>query len=115
MNIEQISCPICQIEFPSTLIHSHVTKCLFLIESNTAGISKESSQSPASQSLKSTNFPMKKPDNKITKRKLSSGQTFFIKKYDCTKQDLEIKENVINYNLIHNSIFVRPKYYNRQM
>nr|KAF7401882.1 hypothetical protein H0235_015218 [Vespula pensylvanica] len=96
MNIEQVSCPICQIDFPSSLIESHVTKCLFLIDSNTAGVSKESSQSPGSKSLQSKNFLMKKPDNKITKRKITSGQTFLITKGDCTKQDLEIKENVVD-------------------
>lgn len=116
MNIEQVSCPICQIDFPSSLIESHVTKCLFLIDSNTAGVSKESSQSPGSKSLQSKNFLMKKPDNKITKRKITSGQTFLITKGDCTKQDLEIKENVIDYNnLIHNSIIIRSNYYNNQM
>ncbi|XP_046835626.1 ATPase WRNIP1-like [Vespa crabro] len=97
MNInEQVSCPICQIDFPSSLIQSHVTKCLFLIDSNTAGISKESSQSPGSKSLKSKSFPMKKPDNKITKRKISSGQTFLITKGDSTQQDLETKETINN-------------------
>lgn len=115
MDVEQIPCPVCQIEFPSTLINSHVKKCLFLSDSNTAGISKKSNRSPASQSLKSKNVPIKKSGNKITKRKISPGQTFFIKKDDSKKQDLEIKEKVINYNLIHSSIFVRPNYYNRQM
>ncbi|KAI4483374.1 hypothetical protein M0802_013424 [Mischocyttarus mexicanus] len=115
MNNEQVSCPVCQIDFPSSLIESHVVKCLFLLESNSAGISKESSPSPGSKSLKSKSLSMRKSDNRITKRKLTSGQTFLTTKGDCTKQDstkederrkkedeqdnikqdLEIKENII--------------------
>ncbi|KAI4478986.1 hypothetical protein M0804_011448 [Polistes exclamans] len=111
MNNEQVSCPICQIDFPSTLIESHVVKCLFLLDSSKAGISKESSPSPGSnKSLKSKSFSIKKSDNRVTKRKLSSGQTFLTAKGDCTiqdntkeddtkqdtiKQDLETKGNIV--------------------
>ncbi|XP_015189220.1 PREDICTED: ATPase WRNIP1-like [Polistes dominula] len=94
MNNEQVSCPVCQIEFPSSSIESHVVKCLFLLDSNNAGISKESSPSPGSnKSFKSKSLFNKKPDHRITKRKLSSGQTFLTAKGDCTKQDSSTKED----------------------
>ncbi|KAK2587207.1 hypothetical protein KPH14_002950 [Odynerus spinipes] len=96
MNSEKISCPICHDEFPSSVIESHASKCLFLNESNSTvtGTSREPSQSPGNKSIKSKRFVMKKPSDNITKRKCSSGQGSSPTESEYTRQNIELEKNV---------------------
>ncbi|KAL6267351.1 hypothetical protein P5V15_000426 [Pogonomyrmex californicus] len=82
MNTDKILCPICAKEFPSSVIESHASKCLFLNESmnnETTMLFKDSS--PMSKSSKLKPASVKKVNQASIKRKSSldqfSSQSFY--------------------------------------
>ncbi|XP_011643821.1 ATPase WRNIP1-like [Pogonomyrmex barbatus] len=82
MNTDKILCPICAKEFPSSVIESHASKCLFLNESmnnETTMLFKDSS--PMSKSSKLKPASIKKVNQASIKRKSSldqfSSQSFY--------------------------------------
>lgn len=91
-------CPICTKEFPSSVIESHVSKCLFLNESTkdeSTMLLKDSSPMSKRNKLKPAN--MKKTNQAPVKRKSSLDQ--------FPSQSFRDEENVKNVMLQKNVIF----------